>query len=267
MICKFCESNVADGAKICDFCGSPIAADALKQATPKTDKQHTDSMDIFKITVAPDAEDKKTKGAAGIHTTEYYDIDMPENKHSSYYKDDTEISRHKSEKISNGNNNIAIYVMLGTIIALVCFIVIILVFPKDNEDIVEEAVVNEVISDEPLFYEEVIVNDYNSTNTDTYYENDYTEEEHVNDDFFFPSDKKYISEYDLRDLTKEEVAMIRNEIYARHGYIFNTEPYKSYFEHQEWYTPNPNFDDSLFNIVEEANKDFIVEYEESMGWR
>ena len=86
-------------------------------------------------------------------------------------------------------------------------------------------------------------------------------------EYLFPSDREYITEYDLRYKTKEEVALIRNEIYARHGYIFKSETYQSYFESKDWYRPNPYFDDSLFNEIEKSNKDFIVEYEKSMGWR
>ena len=87
------------------------------------------------------------------------------------------------------------------------------------------------------------------------------------DGYLFPSDRVYITENDLRGLTKDEVAYVRNEIYARHGYIFKTEPYKSYFAGKSWYYPNAYFDESDFSSVEWANKEFIVDYEERMGWR
>lgn len=87
------------------------------------------------------------------------------------------------------------------------------------------------------------------------------------DGYLFPSDREYISGSYLYGISKEEVALIRNEIYARHGYIFNTEPYKSYFESKDWYVPNVSFTEDLFNSIEKANKDFIVSYEEFMGWR
>lgn len=87
------------------------------------------------------------------------------------------------------------------------------------------------------------------------------------EDYLFPSDQRYITNADLSGKTKEEVAMIRNEIYARHGYVFNTEPFKSYFESRAWYIPNENFNDSMFSEIEKTNKDFLVEYEISRGWR
>lgn len=89
----------------------------------------------------------------------------------------------------------------------------------------------------------------------------------VSSDYLFPSDSVYITYSDLYGRSQDEIAFIRNEIYARHGYIFQTEPYKSYFSAKSWYSPNPYFDESYFSYIEKANKDFIVEYEKSMGWR
>lgn len=87
------------------------------------------------------------------------------------------------------------------------------------------------------------------------------------EEYLFPSDSEYISDSDLEGKTKEEVALIRNEIYARHGYVFNTEAYQEYFSQKEWYQPKPSFSEAQFNEIELANKDFLVEYEESRGWR
>lgn len=86
-------------------------------------------------------------------------------------------------------------------------------------------------------------------------------------DYLFPSDQKLITETDLEGLTAEEVALIRNEIYARHGYIFQNEVYREYFGEKDWYTPDPNFTVDSLNAVETANKDFLVKYESDMGWR
>ncbi len=94
-----------------------------------------------------------------------------------------------------------------------------------------------------------------------------TPEEALEEDYLFPSDRVYITAQDLKDKTREEVALIRNEIFARHGYIFQTKEYADYFSAKAWYEPDPYFDMSMFNTVENANKDFLVEYEKSKGWR
>ncbi|MGL5750534.1 MAG: YARHG domain-containing protein [Paraclostridium sp.] len=48
-------------------------------------------------------------------------------------------------------------------------------------------------------------------------------------------DSIYLEEDDLIDFTKSELALIRNEIYARHGYSYYNEPYMTYFNNKEWY--------------------------------
>lgn len=87
------------------------------------------------------------------------------------------------------------------------------------------------------------------------------------DEYLFPSDRVYITGSDLDYRGRYEISLIRNEIYARHGYIFKTEPYKTYFEDKDWYYPNEYFSESSFNDIEKANVKFITEYERSMGWR
>lgn len=88
--------------------------------------------------------------------------------------------------------------------------------------------------------------------------------------YLFPSDSVYITESDLLGKTQSEVRLILNEIYARNGYIFNTDTYRRYFEAQSWYrgtTTSQQEAESRFNSIERANKNFIVSYEQSRGWR
>ncbi len=91
--------------------------------------------------------------------------------------------------------------------------------------------------------------------------------EHYNNDYLFPSDREIITFEYLSTLSKSQVALIRNEIYARHGYIFQSEEYQQYFSQKAWYRPNPNFNESHLNAVELRNKEIIVEYESTMNWR
>lgn len=90
--------------------------------------------------------------------------------------------------------------------------------------------------------------------------------------YLFPSDSQYITWYDLYGYTQEDVALIRNEIYARHGCTFNTASIRNYFLSQGWYHPveglnASNFDSSVFNDYEKENVDTILAYEREMGWR
>lgn len=48
-------------------------------------------------------------------------------------------------------------------------------------------------------------------------------------------------------LDEEILSLLRNEIYARYGYIFKKEAYKSYFESKTWYAPNKNFSEDMLS--------------------
>ncbi len=97
--------------------------------------------------------------------------------------------------------------------------------------------------------------------------NSYEEYGTGSNQYFFPSDKKQITFSILDEYSQDEIAIIRNEIYARHGYVFQLEQYARYFESKEWYSPNPYFDESVFSELEKDNIDTIIEYETGKGWR
>lgn len=46
-----------------------------------------------------------------------------------------------------------------------------------------------------------------------------------------------LSASELSDYSARQLKIMRNEIYARHGYIFQTADMRSYFAAQSWYTP------------------------------
>ena len=58
-----------------------------------------------------------------------------------------------------------------------------------------------------------------------------------------------------------ELKIMKNEIYARHGYIFKTPELRSYFESQSWYKPLYDDVTDLLNNIEIQNAAFIKGYE------
>ena len=125
-------------------------------------------------------------------------------------------------------------------------------------------------------YDEGYEEGYRRAKEDAYKEEEYRREKYPEDErsapsdnntYLFPSDRYYITEEDLRGLSQKTVALMRNEIYARHGYIFSNYEYHQYFSQKSWYYPNQEFTEDWFNDIEKANKSFIVNYEKRMGWR
>lgn len=80
------------------------------------------------------------------------------------------------------------------------------------------------------------------------------------------SNKKKLDKQDLEGLSKQELRIARNEIYARHGRIFNDKKLQDYFESKSWYEgiiPAEEFSDSEeLNKIERENILFIKKYEE-----
>lgn len=84
------------------------------------------------------------------------------------------------------------------------------------------------------------------------------------------SSTKYLTKADLEGLTADKCRLARNEIYARHGRIFKDEAIQKYFESKSWYVGSiepDDFQESMLNEYELANRDLIVEYEKENGFR
>ncbi|WP_062055739.1 YARHG domain-containing protein [Aquimarina longa] len=49
---------------------------------------------------------------------------------------------------------------------------------------------------------------------------------------------EYLSDQELQSKSKEELRLIRNEVFARKGYVFKSEDLNTYFKTKPWYTPD-----------------------------
>lgn len=82
--------------------------------------------------------------------------------------------------------------------------------------------------------------------------------------YLFPgSDSSYIDPEELSGCTDSQLAYIRNEIFARHGYIFKSDKYNDYFGSKSWYYPNSYATDNVndLNAYEKYNVELIKSLE------
>ena len=78
----------------------------------------------------------------------------------------------------------------------------------------------------------------------------------------FPqASERLLTASDLQGLSKFDLKIMRNEIFARHGYIFQTNEMKNYFQSQSWYTPKYRDISSLLSNIEQKNVALIKRYE------
>lgn len=84
------------------------------------------------------------------------------------------------------------------------------------------------------------------------------------DDYLFPSDSRLLTEEYLNSKSNNEIDLIRNEIYARHGYIFQMEEFYNYFIQKSWYRPvesDMNKVYESFNQTEKQNIEILSKYQ------
>ena len=68
----------------------------------------------------------------------------------------------------------------------------------------------------------------------------------------------------LTNVNLSDLRLIRNEIYARHGRIFQTRWLADVFGHKPWYTPRKDYTDAELSPIEKANIALIVRREEEL---
>ena len=66
-------------------------------------------------------------------------------------------------------------------------------------------------------------------------------------------------EQEIAELSRDSLGFARNEIYARHGYIFVSDEWKDFFINEDWYTPTTS--SVTLNSIEEYNVGMILEEE------
>jgi len=69
-----------------------------------------------------------------------------------------------------------------------------------------------------------------------------------------------LTQTQLFGFTTSDLKLIRNEIYARHGYVFDSVDLQHYFETQTWYVPDESYNGELSEI-EKHNVDLIQSLE------
>ena len=93
------------------------------------------------------------------------------------------------------------------------------------------------------------------------YDDYYTETESETENKYDVACYQLLTEYDLQGLSKYELKIMRNWIFARHGYIFQSDDMKAFFSAQPWYTPRYNDVTPYLSDIEIKNIDFIKRHE------
>jgi hypothetical protein len=80
------------------------------------------------------------------------------------------------------------------------------------------------------------------------------------DKYLTPPDR-LVTAQELQGRSKAELRVMRNEIFARHGRVFQAPDLHDYFFQKPWYMENPSYSDSLLSAVDNENVRIIQEME------
>lgn len=79
---------------------------------------------------------------------------------------------------------------------------------------------------------------------------------------FYPeASQRLLRSEDVENMTKEGLEMMRNEIFARHGYSFSKKHLRQHFEMTDWYVPNTTSVQATLSNIEKKNITLIKRYE------
>lgn len=87
---------------------------------------------------------------------------------------------------------------------------------------------------------------------------------------FADSSDRLLTDADIRGMSAKELNYAKNEIYARHGRIFNSQELADYFKSKSWYegTRSPSYfddhGDSILSETEKKNIEFLKKAEEAL---
>jgi hypothetical protein len=73
--------------------------------------------------------------------------------------------------------------------------------------------------------------------------------------------KRLLTEDDVNNLAKEDLEIMRNEIFARHGYCFRKKNLREMFEDKDWYIPNTIDIKNSLTDIEKKNITLIKRFE------
>ena len=116
----------------------------------------------------------------------------------------------------------------------------------------EEGQEGEVIDEEPIVEEQEIIQEENNNQVDDY---DLMVLERVYDEVINKGNEGY-----LYNFSSDELAIIRNTLYARKGYKFKKKKYQNYFGAKSWYNPTTN-SQNILTKKEEKLANIIKRYE------
>lgn len=286
MFCEECGKQIPDNSKFCDGCGAPVKSVQRPGEEPKYEEPRYEEPRYD----GPKYEEPRYEGPK----YEGPRYEEPRYERSVYERPQEYGYPEKEEKRKKGGAQTALIVVLSVVaVALIVVLVVLGIRTfggkKDGGGESQIAAGETRETKENLFEKEEEASQAESTALETTApetvppatetpapstaappETTVPPTTEAVSEYILPtSNSAYLTEADLAPLTKEQLRLARNEIYARHGRKFKDAALNEYFLSKSWYVPTiepDRFNENVFNSYETANRKLIADYEKKMGY-
>lgn len=233
MLCKKCGSEIPEGAKNCKECGNPVMPEKSVNAKPDQKKRIASGIAVAVVLVAAILVIVLAPGNLGNKKSMTTGNTAPTNQSVPDGAVQPDDNADPGKVGAEKKNKTS--------------------NKKDSADPADPKNSDASPTDDSDSPEEVIEN--------------YT------DEYIFPySDSKYLKKSDVKDLPLDTISLAKDELYARHGRMFNIIDTQRHFEECGWYTAiyteaewNEYGDSYFFNKYEKKNRDFLENWEKKMS--
>ena len=235
MFCRKCGAKLADDASFCNKCGTPVTPNNEAEIDTRENREDTSSR---VSTYDREPTSSKTPIIIGISVSAIVLAGvvlivflLTQNKSNDIAYDTVTTTEQQATTANNNTTSVSA--------------------PEEKSEPVptpNETQESSSIEEEPEPETEPEIKD----ELDKYGDSDY---------ILSKSKKKKLTNSDLKGLSAKELTFARNEIFARHGYVFGSPELNDYFESKTWYKKNKKFKSSQLSKKESQNADFIASYQ------
>lgn len=156
-------------------------------------------------------------------------------------------------------NKVAIAVIVSVLATVLLCVIVFAVLNhfSDNEDEYTERAETMATTEDYDMNNDIYGDDSDAVQEDDYLVDDSYDYSYETGSYILEgSDTRYISSDELLYLSENELCLARNEIYARHGRVFEDDDIRNYFLSQSWYNGTiapEDFREDMLSEVEKHN--------------
>ncbi|ADK13662.1 MULTISPECIES: YARHG domain-containing protein [Clostridium] len=237
--CRECGTELDENDKFCVYCGAKQEKEREREEDKNDDTKYygKENNDYKK-------EDKKHEDS--LKNSDTFDFSSSHETKKTDRKDKDEFTREIDDTQLKDKRPFNFKMIGITILTIIVFVVAF----KMISSLINKGPGKNVSNVES---KQNVSSDLNN--------NDENDSDNNSGEYVIPySNTRALTSNDLKGMSKKQLALARNEIFARHGYTFPTEPYKSYFASKSWYKPNPNYtnDGKELSALERHNVKVIL---------